>query len=325
METFCLGLLRTWSEQGCPATLYSSYVGGAREVDIPKDVECVSWNVRAGRSFFRLVRWLRTRPDDPCLALSQELAIVLTILKKFRIVRNRIYYRESTDVDRHYSRRFKWLMRWLWPCFDGIVEQSWVGVDATHRVCGDRLPPYRVVRNIMPKVEVKVTSELYEGVIIRLGCVGSFKPMKGQGLLVNELAGEIKRDWSLTFWGEGEKRTEVERMVLEKGLGDNIKFNSWVGDRLRIYDLCDVVVIPSDYEGLPNVMLEAILYGKRVSVRPTCTGARELLREIGIGETWPWRRVLEIPIDNWAYARNRLSEICDSKKVGSEILSFMGC
>ena len=85
------------------------------------------------------------------------------------------------------------------------------------------------------------------------------------------------------------------------------------------------MVVPSDYEGLPNVMLEAILYGKRVSVRPTCTGACELLQEIGIGETWPWRRALEVPADKWANARERLAEICDPKKVGSEILSFMGC
>ena len=325
METFCLGLLNAWAKQGCRATLYSSYMGGVREVDIPKCVDRVCWNVRARNSPWKLAKWLRTRPNDPCLALSQELAVVLAFLKKSRLIKNRIYYRESTDVAGHYGKWFKRLMRWLWPCFDGIIEQSKVGVDATRLVCGGRLPRCLVVRNIMDKIDTMGTPEFYDGSKIKLVCVGSFKPMKGQRLLVAELSCETYQDWSLVFWGEGETRAVVERMVKEKGLGDNIKFNDWIDDRSRIYDKCDVVVVPSDYEGLPNVMLEAILYGKRVSVRPTCTGACELLQEIGIGETWPWRRALEVPADKWANARERLAEICDPKKVGSEILSFMGC
>ena len=325
METFCLGLLRAWIKIGVVPTLYVSYTGGERIIDIPVEVKVVSWNTPARKSFFRLARWLRSRPNDPCLAASQELAVVLLLLRKLHLISNTIYYRESTDVDRHYAKWFKKLMRWLWPHLDGIIEQSKVGVETTRQVCGGRLPPCRVVRNIMEKVDVKAMFELHGGVVIRLGCIGSFKPMKGQGLLVLELSQEPSQAWSLAFWGEGEKRAEVERIVNEKGLENKVKFNDWVRDRSLIYDKCDVVVVPSDYEGLPNVMLEALLYGKRVSVRPTCTGACELLQEIGIGETWPWQKALEVSVDKWSAARARLAEICDSKKVGAELLSFMGC
>ena len=79
METFCLGVLRAWSELGCRATLYSSYAGGAREVDIPKDVERVCWNVRAGGSFLRLARWLQTRGRQADTALK----IVRDVLQEF--------------------------------------------------------------------------------------------------------------------------------------------------------------------------------------------------------------------------------------------------
>lgn len=84
------------------------------------------------------------------------------------------------------------------------------------------------------------------------------------------------------------------------------------------------MVIPSDYEGLPNVMLEAILRGKRVSVRPTCVGACELLAELGIGETWSWRTAMEISADKWIKAQNRLQEMCDPMKVATQIAAFMG-
>lgn len=325
METFCIGLLRAWAAQGTATTLYSSYSGGVRNADVPTGVERVCWNTRARDSFWRMAKWLKTRPDDPCLALSQELAVVLLVLKKFRLIKNRIYYRESTDVACHYSKRFQRLMRWLWPCCSGIIEQSWSGLDATRRLCGGRLPPCCVVRNIMGRVDGKAMFSMREGKVIRIGCVGCFKPMKGQMLLVEELVTEARQGWRLAFWGEGELRAKVERVVEERGLEGNIKFNDWVAERSCIYDQCDVVVIPSDYEGLPNVMIEALLYGKRVSVRPTCTGACELLREIGLAETWPWRRTLEVPTEKWVAARERLAKICDPQRVGAELLSFIGC
>jgi len=325
METFCIGLLRAWAFQGISATLYSSYSGGVRDADVPASIERVCWNIRARNSFVRLSKWLKTRADDPCLVLSQELAIVLLVLKKLRLIKNRIYYRESTDVACHYSKRFKRLMRWLWPCFDGIIEQSWAGVNVTRQVCGGRLPPCCVVRNIMDQVDCRATFEVHDGAVIKLGCIGSFKPMKGQMQLVEELSREPMQNWTLEFWGDGEKCVEVKRKVNEMGLEDCVKFNGWVNERSCIYDKCDVVVVPSDYEGLPNVILEALLYGKRVSVRPTCTGACELLRELGIGETWPWQRSLEVPVEKWGVARERLAEICEAKKVAAELLSFMGC
>lgn len=324
METFCIGLLRAWNANGMTATLYTSYSGGVREADIPLGVEKVCWNVRAKKSFWRLAKWLRTRPGDPCLALSQELAVLLLVLKKLRIVKNRIYYRESTDVQCHYGPRFKTLMKWLWPSLDGIIEQSRVGFDATRTICSGRLPPCIVIRNILGmRVAVNMGME-FVGETVRLACIGSFKPMKGQGYLVKELSSDVEKNWTLTFWGEGEKRAEVEAIAKLKNLAARIKFNDWEQDKDKIYSNCDIIIIPSDYEGLPNVMLEAILRGKRVSVRPICVGACELLDEIGIGETWPWRKAMEIPQETWREARTKLARLCDPETVARGIADFMG-
>ena len=324
METFCIGLLRAWKANGTGSTLYMSYSGGVRETDIPSGVEKVCWNVRAKKSFWRLAKWLRTRAADPCLALSQELAVVLLILKKLRLIKNRIYYRESTDVQCHYGPRFKTLMKWLWPSLGGIIEQSRAGFDATRIHCGGRLPPCIVVRNLL---ELSSGGDVEMGGAdgaVRLACIGSFKPMKGQRYLLEELANDADKDWTLSFWGEGEKRDEVEAVAKRKGLEERVKFNDWERDKDKVYLNCDVIVIPSDYEGLPNVMLEAILRGKRVSVRPTCVGACELLDEIGVGETWPWRKAMEIPQETWREARTKLARLCDPETVARGIADFMG-
>ena len=324
MEMFCIGLLRAWDVDGREATLYASYAGGVREADIPQSVEKVCWNVRAMKSFWRLAKWLRTRSGDPCLALSQELAVVLLILKKLRLIENRIYYRESTDVQCHYGSRFKTLMKWLWPSLDGIIEQSRAGFDATCAICGGRLPQCIVVRNLLELSSVRDVEMGGADGTVRLACIGSFKPMKGQRYLLEELSNDADKDWTLSFWGNGEKRVEVEAIAKGNGLDDRVKFNDWERDKDKVYLNCDVVVVPSDYEGLPNVMIEAILRGKRVSVRPTCVGACELLDEIGVGETWPWRKAMEIPQETWRGARAKLARLCNPENVARGIADFMG-
>ena len=324
METFCLELLREWVARGNGATLYASFPGGVRDEDVPSGVERVCWNVRARRSFCRIARWLRTRPDDPCLALSQELAVVLAVLKKLRLIRNRVYYRESTDVALHYGKAFKLIMRLLWPVLDGVIEQSRAGEEETRRICCGRLPKCLVVRNLMRAPELGAGFEIADSSCVRLACLGSFKPRKGQGRLVEELSKDKADDWSLTFWGDGERRADVEAMAVDGGFAvGRVRFNDWERDRARIWAECDMAVIPSDYEGLPNVMLEALLNGKRVSVRPTCVGACELLREIGLSGTWPWRSALAMPVSAWMDARAKLVGICDPQRVAREIWNFI--
>lgn len=322
LETFCLGLLRAWVAQGVWATLYLSFSGGVHENDIPEGIDRVCWNVRARWCALRLARWLRARPDSPCFVLNQELAVVLLALKRLHIIRNRIYFSESTDVNRHYGSLFKKLMCLFWPYLDGIMEQSKAGLDETNKICKGRLPKSCIVRNIIQLPE-NGGGFVLGNHTCRLSCVGSFKPMKGQEYLIRELYGEKMGDWMLDFWGEGERKASSEHMVAAFNLSDIVHFNGWQHNTAIIYDSCDIVVIPSDYEGLPNVMLEAILYGKRVSVRPTCVGACELLKELGLPETWPWRKVLEIPVESWDKARNMLAEICNPSKVAETIFEFM--
>lgn len=327
METFCLGLLREWVKLPEGVTLYTTYSGGVTERAIPEGVERVCWNVRAKKSFFKLAKWLRMRPEDPCVALSQELAVVLLALKKLHLIRNRIYFRESTDVVKHYGPKFKRLMRWLWPSLDGIIEQSCIGVEETRKICKGRLPKCFVVRNIMERSgQEPVSPFVIPAENIRLACVGSFKPMKGQRLLIEEFARSENsgRTSFLTFWGEGERRGECEELARQLDLEGRIKFENWTSDKDRIYSSADCVVIPSDYEGLPNVMLEAILRGKRVSVRPTCVGACELLSDLGIQETWPVSRSLSIAEGAWESARQKLINLCDPAMVAKTIVQFMG-
>ena len=75
--------------------------------------------------------------------------------------------------------------------------------------------------------------------------------------LMGELAGSI----DLVFVGKAIDEDLVARIKSQArayGLSRNIKFTGVRTDMADVYSAADVVVLPSDWEGLPNVLLEAM-------------------------------------------------------------------
>ncbi len=95
-----------------------------------------------------------------------------------------------------------------------------------------------------------------------VGCVGTFKPGKGQAMVVDVMASidHLLPDAWLVFVGDGPERAAVERAATVAGLA-RARFLGSVPDARPLYDGFDVVVSASEAEGLPNVLLEASAAG----------------------------------------------------------------
>jgi glycosyltransferase involved in cell wall biosynthesis len=101
---------------------------------------------------------------------------------------------------------------------------------------------------------------------IRFACVGRLHPpSKGQDILLEALANPVwaKRNWRLTIFGEGRMKDTLQRLVQVLGLSARVTF----GGHAPIEDIWaahHALVMPSRYEGLPLVMVEAMLCGRPV-------------------------------------------------------------
>ena len=91
--------------------------------------------------------------------------------------------------------------------------------------------------------------------------VASFVPEKNHlGVLriVQKLA-ERKRDFKVLFIGEGKLRSAVEKQILERGISEYVFVLGAQEDVPSFVAHADLLILPSLIEGLPGVILEAMV------------------------------------------------------------------
>src|SRR5262249_6138085 len=110
--------------------------------------------------------------------------------------------------------------------------------------------------------------------------IGRLDPQKGLHDLI-EAAGLICAKYPRAHFllvGEGPQRVALERAIREKGLGDRIHLAGWRADIPEILAAGYALVLSSHWEGMPNVVLEAMAAGLPV-VATRVEGISELVVE----------------------------------------------
>ena len=100
---------------------------------------------------------------------------------------------------------------------------------------------------------------------LRLLTVGRLEAPKRFDRLLNLLAqfrARATRPFRLTIAGDGSLRTPLERQAQALGLlPAHVEFCGGVSDTAPLYRAADIFLLTSDYEGTPNVVLEAMAAG----------------------------------------------------------------
>jgi glycogen(starch) synthase len=114
----------------------------------------------------------------------------------------------------------------------------------------------------------------------RLLCLGRLQRQKGIDLAVSALAAIIDRfpQARLIIAGDGPERGALERQVAELKLTHVVDFVGWVApdEVLSLINTATMVVVPSRYEGLPLVALEAAAMARPI-VASRISGLSEIV------------------------------------------------
>lgn len=271
----------------------------------------------ADRGWPRLLLRLLSKNDPPVFALCRYLASrrpasILSYLNdsNLNLMLAALVCRGDTrylpSVRNHISTatqqtQSKWLrsvpvlMRRYFPLADLVVAPS-VGVSedvmAITGLPGSRIA---VVHNPVFRPEIIELSQrpvdhpwLADRAAPVLVAAGKLKPQKDFATLLKAFAKvREKRPVHLLILGEGAERSALEQLVGELGIAADVDMPGYVENPYPYFRQADVFVLSSAWEGLPNVLIEAMACGCPVVATDCPSGPSEILDQGRIGRLVP--------------------------------------
>jgi glycosyltransferase involved in cell wall biosynthesis len=244
---------------------------------------CLGDAARAVRAYRRLTRdvdivdaWLV--PAYTFAGIVQPLARVPVLVAGRRstidVNRTRTWYREAAG-------------RFAMRAVDAVVANSQAA--ANDAIDIEQIDPARVhvVRNAVVPVETTDAERSrlrlawgFAADDLVVGCVGNYKPGKGQQMLLEVASALHERCPSLRwcFVGDGPLRGWLQGEIHRRGLDTIVALHSGERDARHVYGAFDIAVQASDSEGLPNVVLEAAVAGLPI-VATSVGGTTEILTD----------------------------------------------
>lgn len=150
-----------------------------------------------------------------------------------------------------------------------------------------------------PESRSAIRSELrIEPDALVVGHVGRFAQQKNHGFLIEVFAEllKVRPDARLVLVGQGELEGEVHAKAEAFGVLDGIVFAGVRPDVPALLSAFDVLALPSLYEGMPNVVIEAQAAGLACAVSDTVTRQADvtgLVEYLPIDDPTAWTKALE--------------------------------
>ncbi len=184
------------------------------------------------------------------------------------------------DPKREYSNIYYLPMRLLYPKADGYVFQTKEAKEyfafSKHILAKSRIIPNPLSKEYMDMDDGPVNRKK---TIVN---VGKLDAQKNQRLLVSAF-GRIAADypeWTLHIYGDGELWEDLTQLIDKTGLSGHVVLE---GNRADIKDKikdAGIFVLSSDYEGMPNALIEAMALGiPSISTDCPCGGPRFLIED----------------------------------------------
>ena len=138
-------------------------------------------------------------------------------------------------------------------------------------------------RVIMNQIDDSFFDTKYDGIRKDIVATGRLTAQKNHKMLIEAyslIKDEI--DDNLIIYGEGNLREELEKLIEAKGLAGRVFLPGATKDVPNAIKSAKLYVMSSDYEGMPNALVEAMALGLPVvSTDCPCGGPRALLGELG--------------------------------------------
>lgn len=252
----------------------------AQEYPVPANVNriCIdeNWQFNAFKRIRLFRKYLKSSGCDVLLVMGTPLCL-------YAIPASRNLKIKTIVSERNAPANFKGkkttalFSRFLMKQADGFVFQT---NEAREFYKGKTFEKSVVIPNPLP---VEGLPEPYRGEREKqIVSAGRLHVQKNQKLLISAFAklSPLFPEYKLTIYGEGGLAQELKQHARDLGVEEKVALPGNVTDLLTRIRKAAVFALPSDFEGMPNVLIEAMATGLPcVSTDCPCGGPRELIED----------------------------------------------
>ncbi len=219
----------------------------------------------------KLIKYLCKEKPDVVISFIAENCIITDIACKIAGVKHISSERnDPNEVKR--SRVIKYLINYFYKRCDRIIFQT----ERAKNYYPEKIKRKSVIIGNPIKVETIAAVEKQKKIV----SVGRLALQKNHRMLIEcfEEIYLLYPDYILEIYGEGKLHTELQELIDEKGLENNVFL---MGSVENIHEkICDsqIFVLSSNYEGLSNALLEAMMMGIPC-VSTNCAGSDEVIED----------------------------------------------
>ncbi len=215
-----------------------------------------------------LVKKIRSRRPDVVVSVMGYLNLSLLALRRFLPRHTRLVVREANSLDAT-LRELPKLMRnldpyrRLYPKADAIIAPTTIIADQIRSAAPGATRCVYIIQNPVDQKNVRTRAAMpqrIEGDGLRLVAAGRLTHQKGFDRLL-EMASRLPKSSRIEVFGEGAERVSLQDRAQALALNEQVTFRGFTHDLASWIAGADAFLLPSRWEGLPNVVLESLAVG----------------------------------------------------------------
>jgi glycosyltransferase involved in cell wall biosynthesis len=244
--------------------------------------------VRVRSSFFLLKKKLKElNPDAVVTTMTHSNCLVMALKPFFPdtkfIIREAVIPTTTLLENKRFSFVIKILYKCLYPYADLVLSPSQDIIDEFRSKIGIDISNHKTLYNQVDfqKIQSQMgLSTIKDQNIMTFTCVGRLSHQKGFDRLI-EMLKDFKPNysWRLNILGEGPMRHLLEKLITDYKLSEHITLYGEISPPWEVMKQSDYLLLPSRWEGMPNVVLESLACGTPVISHQDANGIVEIKKK----------------------------------------------
>lgn len=273
---------------------FFSFKGGSllNEIKAPENNKFILNKKKIKYGVLHLILTIKKVKPDIVFSTHSHLNALICLLKKLKLIKSKIVIRESNFLSEQQkkSKRFyesffiTWLIKKTYPSSTLLICQTEEMMKDIELFFPSIHLSKTVVYNPIELIPNYISTKARKKII----SIGRLELQKNHRILIEAFSLIYKQiSHNLIIIGEGSEFNNLNVLIKSKALEERVELVGFKKSVWNIYRNSALFVLPSDFEGFPNVVIEAMANSTPVISSDCPSGPREIIKNNHNGILFP--------------------------------------